>query len=91
VAEFSLKPPQNQNTSFDPMKGIALIRFVMTVAPHRDICPQTKTYPKKAIAIWIRRIVVPLHHTLLREYLLFIIPREIWNRSMKEKSVAPDK
>jgi hypothetical protein len=51
VAEFNLNPPQNQNTNLDPMYGIALIRLVMTVAPQRDICPQTNTYPRNAIAI----------------------------------------
>jgi hypothetical protein len=34
-------------------------RFVITVAPQKDICPQGSTYPKKAVAITIKRIITP--------------------------------
>jgi len=34
-------------------------RFVITVAPQKDICPQGSTYPIKAVIIERRRIVVP--------------------------------
>jgi hypothetical protein len=41
-----------------PKKGIAENKFVITVAPQNDICPQGNTYPKKAVAIKINRIPV---------------------------------
>jgi len=44
------KLPQIQITKLFPI-GITVNKLVITVAPHKDICPQTKTYPKKAIAI----------------------------------------
>lgn len=34
-------------------------RLVITEAPHKDIWPQGRTYPKNAVAIEIRRIVTP--------------------------------
>ena len=37
-------------------------RFVMTVAPQNDICPQGRTYPKKAAAITINKIITPTDH-----------------------------
>jgi len=43
-------PPHNQNTISSPIHGIAENKFVITVAPQKDICPQGKTYPKKAVA-----------------------------------------
>jgi len=46
-----------------PTQGIALIRLVITVAPHKDICPYGKTYPKKAVAIITINIIVPIIHT----------------------------
>lgn len=36
---------------------------VMTVAPHSDICPQGRTYPKKAVAIVISSKITPEAHT----------------------------
>lgn len=56
-------PPHNQNTISSPIHGIAENKFVITVAPQKDICPQGNTYPKKAVAIKINKIVVPLIHT----------------------------
>ena len=40
-------------------------RLVITVAPQYDICPQGKTYPINAAAIDIKRIIIPIPHTLL--------------------------
>jgi hypothetical protein len=37
VALFTEKPPQINSTISCPIHGIALIRFVITVAPHNDI------------------------------------------------------
>lgn len=56
-------PPQIQYTISDPTNGIALNRFVITVAPQKDICPHGRTYPKKAVAIVANRIVQPINHT----------------------------
>lgn len=36
-------PPQAHSTSVWPMYGIAENRFVITVAPQNDICPQGRT------------------------------------------------
>jgi hypothetical protein len=46
-----------------PIHGIALIRFVITVAPHNDICPYGRTYPKKAVAIIATNIIAPITQT----------------------------
>ena len=35
------------------------MRFVITVAPQNDICPQGRTYPRKAVAIDSKKIVTP--------------------------------
>ena len=37
-------------------------RLVITVAPQKLICPQGKTYPKKAVAINIKKIINPENH-----------------------------
>jgi len=34
-------------------------KLVITVAPQKDICPQGKTYPRKAVAIVRKRIATP--------------------------------
>jgi hypothetical protein len=39
VGLLTLKPPQMNGTMSFPMKGMALRRLVMTVAPQCDICP----------------------------------------------------
>jgi len=44
VALPTLNPPQIHWTISVPTKGIAETKFVITVAPQRDICPQGKTY-----------------------------------------------
>jgi len=41
--------------------GSTLKRLMITVAPQKDICPQGKTYPKKAAAIVISIITHPLN------------------------------
>jgi len=43
-----------------PIHGIALIKLVITVAPHNDICPYGSTYPKKAVPIIRIRITTPI-------------------------------
>jgi len=52
-------------------------RFVITVAPQNDICPQGRTYPIKAVAIVTSRIVTPIIHVLKRRYELKYIPRPV--------------
>lgn len=60
VALLIENPPQIHITIRLPIYGIVEIRFVMTVAPQNDICPQGRTYPKKAVAIEIKKIVTPI-------------------------------
>ena len=43
-----------------PIHGTALIKFVITVAPHSDICPYGNTYPKKAVTTNAINIIVPI-------------------------------
>tara|TARA_B110001450_G_scaffold207241_1_gene197546 strand:+ start:3579 stop:3731 length:153 start_codon:yes stop_codon:yes gene_type:complete len=43
--------------------GKAVKKFVITVAAQKLICPQTRTYPKKAVAIIKSSIITPTHHT----------------------------
>jgi hypothetical protein len=44
------------------MYGTADSRFVITVAPQKDICPHGSTYPIKAVAIVMNRIITPVIH-----------------------------
>lgn len=39
------------------------IKFVITVAPQKDICPHGSTYPRKAVIIEIKKIVTPIIQT----------------------------
>lgn len=61
-------PPQAHSTSVCPMYGIAENRFVMTVAPQNDICPQGRTYPTKAVAIRVSRRMTPTFQVSLFRY-----------------------
>lgn len=56
-------PPHSHKTISSPTYGIALKRFVITVAPQNLICPQGSTYPKKAVAIVSSKMVHPIIHT----------------------------
>jgi len=55
-------PPQIHWTISIPMYGIADISPVITVAPQKDICPQGRTYPTKAVPITMKRIRTPDVH-----------------------------
>jgi len=66
VALSIANPPQIHCTTISPMYGMAERRFVITVAPQKDIWPHGKTYPMKAVAITIRRIITPTFQTSLR-------------------------
>ena len=57
--EFTTNPPQIQFTKRVPKYGIADKRLVITVAPQKDICPQGRTYPIKAVAINKNKIISP--------------------------------
>jgi hypothetical protein len=46
-----------------PTIGKAVKKLVITVAAQKLICPQTKTYPRKAVAIIKIRITTPNVHT----------------------------
>jgi len=60
VALLIENPPQIHITIIFPIYGIVEIKFVITVAPQYDICPQGRTYPKKAVPIEIIKIVTPI-------------------------------
>jgi hypothetical protein len=40
----------------------------MTVAPQKDICPQGKIYPIKAVAINRNKIIIPVNHDSIKLY-----------------------
>ena len=50
VALSSANTPHTHWTISFPTYGIADSRFVITVAPHNDICPHGSTYPMNAAA-----------------------------------------
>ena len=60
VALSTANPPQTHTTKSSPMYGIAEAKLVITVAPQKDICPHTKTYPKKAAPITKNKIMTPI-------------------------------
>jgi len=49
------------------MYGIADTKLVITVAPQKDICPQGRTYPTKAVIIEINRMKIPDNHVGVRK------------------------
>ena len=51
------------------------MRLVITVAPQNDICPQGKTYPKKAVAITKTKIEAPESHVFSKKKLRKNRPR----------------
>lgn len=60
-------PPQIQKVIVEPIYGIAEIKFVITVAPQKDIWPQGKIYPKNAVPIKIKIIKIPEIHTFKKK------------------------
>jgi len=71
------------------MYGTADSRLVITVAPQKDICPQGKTYPKKAVPIKIRIIETPDSQTWVNLNELKISPRLMCVNSKIKKKDAP--
>lgn len=65
VALSTEKPPQIHWTRVFPMYGTAERRFVMTVAPQKDICPQGRTYPTKAVIMTRRSSTTPMFQASL--------------------------
>ena len=66
VALSTEKPPQIHSTRLDPIYGIAESRFVITVAPQKDICPHGSTYPMKAVAITVSSKMIPIFHVSVK-------------------------
>lgn len=66
MALSTAKPPQSHSTSSCPMYGIALNRFVITVAPQNLICPQGSTYPINAVAITTINRIIPIFQVSIR-------------------------
>jgi len=62
VALSTANPPHNHCTMVVPRYGIADNKFVITVAPQNDICPQGSTYPRKAVPIVTNIIITPTDH-----------------------------
>lgn len=65
VALSTEKPPQTQFTMVGPIYGMADNRFVITVAPQNDICPQGSTYPMKAVAMTRISRTTPMFQVVL--------------------------
>jgi len=61
-------PPHNQKTKISPIKGIAESKFVITVAPQKDIWPQGRTYPINAAPIINNKIITPIIQTTFNLY-----------------------
>jgi hypothetical protein len=89
VAPLTEKPPQSHSTIVFPMYGIADTKFVITVAPQKDICPQGKTYPIKAVPIRTNKIMVPEFQVKINLKDEYSIPRLIWIKiKVKKKEAA---
>ncbi len=82
-------PHQTQLTRSSPNKGITEIKLVITVAPHNLICPHGKTYPKKAVPINIKKIIIPLLQVSLNRKENIIILRVIWVKIIKKNKFTP--
>jgi len=65
VGFVTANPPQSHSTNWLPRYGIAEKIFVIMVAPQNLICPHGRTYPIKAVAIVIIKIVTPVFHVSL--------------------------
>lgn len=67
VASLTEKSPQIHSTRSCPTAGIAERSLVITVAAHRLIWPQTRTYPRNAVTITRRKIIIPTVHVAVME------------------------
>lgn len=62
VALSTAKPPHTHWTKSTPRYGTADNKFVITVAPQNDICPQGSTYPIKAVPMTKNKMITPTIH-----------------------------
>jgi len=63
--------------------------LIITVAPHKDICPQGNTYPIKADTITRNKRVHPVNHTFFKKKEPCKIPRNICAKTKKKIREAP--
>lgn len=89
MALFTEKPPHTHSTIPWPTYGSAERRFVITVAPQKDICPQGKTYPKKAVIIDNKKIIMPDTHVSCKIKELKYRLRPICKYMAKKNKEAP--
>ena len=66
VALSTENPPQIHSTRVVPMYGIADSKFVITVAPQKDICPHGRTYPMNAVDITANKRITPMFHVSMK-------------------------
>jgi len=66
VGFLTAKPPHTHWTRDVPRYGIAESKFVITVAPQKDIWPQGRTYPKKAVPITKNIRITPMVQVLVK-------------------------
>ena len=64
VGSPTANPPQTSWVRSTPMPGTALSMDVITVAPQRLICPNTRQYPRKAVRIITIRMTTPTVQTM---------------------------
>lgn len=86
---LTLNPPQSHSTKVLPTTGTALTKLVITVAAQKLICPQGRTYPKKAVRIANKKITLPTNQTFLSLYLLKNNPRKMWMYIKRKNIDAP--
>jgi hypothetical protein len=55
INDNTAKPPHTHCTNSVPVYGTAESKFVITTAPQNDICPHGRTYPRKAVAIVMKK------------------------------------
>ena len=66
VALSTENPPQIHSTRVVPMYGIADSKFVITVAPQKDICPHGRTYPMNAVDITANKRITVMFHVSMK-------------------------
>jgi len=66
VAFPTANPPHNHCTTDSPTNGTADAKFVITVAPHNDICPNGNTYPLNPVMIVNKNKITPDPHKCAR-------------------------
>ena len=66
VGLLTVKPPHIHSTNSCPIKGTDEKKLVITVAAHKLIWPQTKTYPENAVNINNTKIKQPDNQSFIR-------------------------